>query len=636
MRRGDRLGPPGAHAEEPVHLAGARRDDPPGAARGRTRARALPAGARLLRQARWVPRARRRDRRDDRQAIASGRAGRPPQGRDQRLPARLRRAGRWCRSSACPAPTAPTLRDALFARRAASSSTPTLAALVDQAPPSTLEFLRAWVGAAVLRRAARGVAACCASTTRPGRGAPYPPVFVTVDAVVRCAGRVLLIRRGARAGQGPVRRARRLHRAARDGLPVGPARAGARRRTWRCSTTTMRRCLQAVAVFDHPDRSQRGRTITHAHYFDLGDRELPEVRGGDDARSRRVGADRRAAGAGRPLPRRPLPHARPLPAADERRPRALTRHPTVAGLCSATPALQNPGPTMDAPRFATTKIQPPRSRAVRVERPPLDAAVTEALLDCRVVLLQAPGRLRQDLRAGRAAGAACRPAPRWPGSRWTRTTTPRRLFACLAAALEPHDLPWRTSPEALVAQLVDDGATLRRAVAELVNALAGAEAPRGVIVLDDLHRVGAAPTARAARRADRAAAGQVDAGAVDAASRRRWRWPGCAWPASWPSSRRTTCASTPARPPRWPAPRRRSAARERVDELFERTAGLAGRAAAVPGRAAHAARQRPADRRATAAPHGPPPVRLPRHRGARRHAARRCTTSCCAARCCPS
>ena len=45
----------------------------------------------------------------------------------------------------------------------------------------------------------------------------------------------------------------------------------------------MRRCLREVAVFDHPDRSQRGRTITHAHHFDLGERELPEVRADDDA-----------------------------------------------------------------------------------------------------------------------------------------------------------------------------------------------------------------------------------------------------------------------------------------------------------------------------------------------------------------
>jgi bifunctional NMN adenylyltransferase/nudix hydrolase len=38
-------------------------------------------------------------------------------------------------------------------------------------------------------------------------------------------------------------------------------------------------------VFDHPDRSLRGRTITHAHYFDLGDRELPEVQADDDAQA---------------------------------------------------------------------------------------------------------------------------------------------------------------------------------------------------------------------------------------------------------------------------------------------------------------------------------------------------------------
>jgi bifunctional NMN adenylyltransferase/nudix hydrolase len=45
----------------------------------------------------------------------------------------------------------------------------------------------------------------------------------------------------------------------------------------------MRDALQSVAVFDHPDRSQRGRTITHAHYFDLGDAPFPAVRADDDA-----------------------------------------------------------------------------------------------------------------------------------------------------------------------------------------------------------------------------------------------------------------------------------------------------------------------------------------------------------------
>ena len=52
---------------------------------------------------------------------------------------------------------------------------------------------------------------------------------------------------------------------------------------------TMQAALQSVAVFDHPDRSQRGRTISHTHHFDLGERELPEVQGADDAALARWG-----------------------------------------------------------------------------------------------------------------------------------------------------------------------------------------------------------------------------------------------------------------------------------------------------------------------------------------------------------
>jgi bifunctional NMN adenylyltransferase/nudix hydrolase len=47
--------------------------------------------------------------------------------------------------------------------------------------------------------------------------------------------------------------------------------------------STMEESLAGIAVFDHPDRSQRGRTITHAHWFDLGQCRLPEVAGADDA-----------------------------------------------------------------------------------------------------------------------------------------------------------------------------------------------------------------------------------------------------------------------------------------------------------------------------------------------------------------
>ena len=41
--------------------------------------------------------------------------------------------------------------------------------------------------------------------------------------------------------------------------------------------------LKMSAVFDHPERSQRGRTITHAYHFELCSPELPNVAGADDA-----------------------------------------------------------------------------------------------------------------------------------------------------------------------------------------------------------------------------------------------------------------------------------------------------------------------------------------------------------------
>src|SRR4051812_32229210 len=180
------------------------------------------------------------------------------------------------------------LRDALFAA-APDDDHPqgtleaALGAFVDQMPASTVGFLRAWAALPYFEplaeewRVLRQYKADWAS-------APYPPVFVTVDAVVRCADRVLLIRRGKAPGRG-------LH-----AVPGGFIEQ--RETTWQSCLReldeethlkllpqTMRRCLREVAVFDHPDRSLRGRTITHAHYFDLGARELPEVRADDDAMS---------------------------------------------------------------------------------------------------------------------------------------------------------------------------------------------------------------------------------------------------------------------------------------------------------------------------------------------------------------
>jgi bifunctional NMN adenylyltransferase/nudix hydrolase len=180
------------------------------------------------------------------------------------------------------------LRDALFAALPEDAHQPpqlaaALAAFVDQVPPSTLAFLRAWTALPFLAELAvewRMLQRYKAAW----RAAPYAPTFVTVDAVVQCAGHVLLIRRGKAPGRGL--------------LAVPGGFIEARETAWQSCLreleeethlklleATMRRSLRGVAVFDHPDRSQRGRTITHAHHFDLGDRELPEARADDDAAS---------------------------------------------------------------------------------------------------------------------------------------------------------------------------------------------------------------------------------------------------------------------------------------------------------------------------------------------------------------
>ena len=113
-------------------------------------------------------------------------------------------------------------------------------------------------------------------------GAPYPPVFVTTDAVVVRSGHVLLIRRGGNPGRGKL------------AMPGGFLEQ---------SETLLESCLRELReetgiglskelledavkgshVFDYPGRSQRGRTVTHAFYFDLGLGQLPRVNGSDDA-----------------------------------------------------------------------------------------------------------------------------------------------------------------------------------------------------------------------------------------------------------------------------------------------------------------------------------------------------------------
>ena len=113
--------------------------------------------------------------------------------------------------------------------------------------------------------------------------APYPPTFVTTDAVIVHSGHVLLVRRRAEPGKGLwalpggfVDQAETIEQACLRELRKEETRV-------KIPMPVLRGSIKGTHVFDHPERSLRGRTITHAFHFDFPAGDLPDVRGGDDA-----------------------------------------------------------------------------------------------------------------------------------------------------------------------------------------------------------------------------------------------------------------------------------------------------------------------------------------------------------------
>lgn len=117
---------------------------------------------------------------------------------------------------------------------------------------------------------------------------PYPPVFVTTDAVVICSGHVLMIKRRSEPGKGLW------------ALPGGFLNADTDKSVLDCAIRELKEetgikvpvpvlkgSIQDNRVFDAIDRSTRGRTITHAFKIVLPDGELPKVKGMDDAEKAR-------------------------------------------------------------------------------------------------------------------------------------------------------------------------------------------------------------------------------------------------------------------------------------------------------------------------------------------------------------
>jgi len=114
--------------------------------------------------------------------------------------------------------------------------------------------------------------------------APYPPTFVTVDAVVVQSGHILLVERKAQPGKGLWALPGGFIRG-NEALEDACIRELREETRLKVPVPVLKGSIRNRRVFDAPFRSQRGRTITHAFQFELEPSTvLPKVRGGDDAR----------------------------------------------------------------------------------------------------------------------------------------------------------------------------------------------------------------------------------------------------------------------------------------------------------------------------------------------------------------
>lgn len=111
--------------------------------------------------------------------------------------------------------------------------------------------------------------------------APFPPVFVTADAVVTRSGHVLVVRRAGLPGRGRLAMPGGFLQPEETLLECAARRAHAE--TGLSEAMDLPGALRSRTVFDYPGRSLRGRTVTHAHHFDLGIGQLPVLRAAADA-----------------------------------------------------------------------------------------------------------------------------------------------------------------------------------------------------------------------------------------------------------------------------------------------------------------------------------------------------------------
>ena len=117
---------------------------------------------------------------------------------------------------------------------------------------------------------------------------PYPPIFVTSDAVVIQSGHVLMIKRRSEPGKGLWALPGGFVNANTDKSVESAMLRELKEETGiKVPVPVLKGSIVRSRVFDAIDRSARGRTITHAFQIVLPDGELPKVKGQDDAEKAR-------------------------------------------------------------------------------------------------------------------------------------------------------------------------------------------------------------------------------------------------------------------------------------------------------------------------------------------------------------